>query len=84
MVEFVCPDTKSPLKEANGKLVSEEGVEYDFVYGIPLLVNRKNLPDDYAEKGEKAFARVTDDGGTTWNEIAKFAVPTTSYQDMWL
>ncbi|MCB9252300.1 MAG: class I SAM-dependent methyltransferase [Flavobacteriales bacterium] len=64
MITFVCPDTKSPLKEVNGKLVSEEGVEYDYVYGIPLLVNRKNLPSDYAEKGEKAFSRVK--YGVSW------------------
>jgi len=58
MIKLVCPDTKSELTEKDGKLISKEGVLYDYVYGIPLLVNRNNLPEDYKEKGEKVFSRV--------------------------
>lgn len=63
-IPFVCPKTRSELKERNGKLVSAEGIEYDFAYGIPLLIDRESLPSDYAEKGEKAFTRVK--YGVSW------------------
>jgi hypothetical protein len=57
MIDFVCPITKSELTEVNGKLVSKEGVAYDFVFGIPLLITASSLPPEYKEQGEKIFSR---------------------------
>lgn len=58
MIQLVCPTTKSDLTEKDGKLVSAEGVSYDYVYGIPMLINPNNLSPEYKALGEKAFSRV--------------------------